>query len=145
MNIRIAYYFFIIISRKANIENELFALLKLSAETINIILDYIEHYDYKVEFTMSLKDIINNSMYVYYNFCVDIPKERLAYSFTSSGFHPIVILNMNTRKREHTLLGHNASIKCLTPLSDEHIVSGSEDTHLKIWNINTGDCSVVTL
>ncbi len=47
----------------------------------------------------------------------------------------------NTLFKSRTLMilkGHTSLVTCVTKLSDDRIVSGSEDTTLIIWDINTG-------
>lgn len=38
------------------------------------------------------------------------------------------------------MIGHSDTVRCIEQLSEEEIISGSEDRTIKIWNLSTGDC-----
>jgi WD40 repeat protein len=43
---------------------------------------------------------------------------------------------------DNTLMGHTDRVWCVATLPDRRIVSGSGDTTLKIWNLQTGSCDI---
>ena len=53
----------------------------------------------------------------------------------------LIIWNVNMGTIEHTLLGHDGSVRCLTQLADGRIVSGGGgDMKLRVWSASTGQC-----
>lgn len=39
-----------------------------------------------------------------------------------------------------TLSGHKSSLQCIAALSNGHVVSGSQDNTLRVWDVRTGQC-----
>lgn len=46
-------------------------------------------------------------------------------------------------KVEFTLTGHNSKIRVLNVLSDNRLISGTENGEIRIWNTDTGECEII--
>ena len=54
--------------------------------------------------------------------------------------HDIKIWNLDDRTCIQTLEGHTEWVECLIVLSDETLVSGSQDRTIKLWNLSENTC-----
>lgn len=69
--------------------------------------------------------------------------EITIFAFDDENYIQIILhpnYSIKSKIKNQLLTGHSSMINCLCIVDKEHLLSGSNDTTIKLWNIFTSEC-----